>query len=142
MVITSTVELLKKETNEFFMRHWDENIIGSKPPLWHEISVPFDGSVPNYDKAGCYALVDGDSVIYIGIGVSEGFGPYMEHGISRRLLNHVIKGKEHHTAREKWLNISRILTIGFNKQYKYMALSLEDYLIWKLKPIGNQKQKR
>lgn len=140
----STVVRLKQETEDFFARHWNESVLEAPAPNWREIPSSFSGSVPYYDKGGCYALAEGDIIVYVGIGASKGYDPYIEHGISRRLLFHVIKpiGNDHYVPKDRWKNITTILTIGFEKQLKYVAPALEDYLIWKLSPRENRSKKR
>ena len=54
-------------TDEFFKLHWNEEIIGSQPPHW---SAPwkFENTQPKGDRQGCYVLLKGDEVLYIGVG--------------------------------------------------------------------------
>jgi hypothetical protein len=130
-----------QKTDEFFRLHWLTSEIKAPPPAW-EIWEPFlFGSVPNYDLGGCYALFESDSLIYLGLGASRGGGIYKEHGISRRLMSHVIKADRSRTKgamlRDKWENITAIYTIGFPSNFSYMAASLEGFLIRQLKPNGN-----
>ena len=77
-------------TEEFFKRHWwcpDE----TTSPIW-KYNYTWDGAVPYHDLGGVYALInEHQEIVYIGLGSSRGGRKYKEHGISRRLLKHVIK---------------------------------------------------
>ena len=57
----ATVENLLVSTQHFFNRHWNRQSIGHEPPQW---SAPFpikeDSPIPNHDKQGVYAFVNGD----------------------------------------------------------------------------------
>ena len=137
---------LQKYTKEFFERHWfiNSNI---EPPTW-KIGWPWHGSVPYHDKGGVYALFSEEGeVLYIGLGTSSGGGPYDEHGISRRLIAHVIqtnkeKGRGHYVPQEKWKDVKDIGAVGFPGEYSYLAAALEDFLIRKLTPSRNSVKKR
>lgn len=55
---------LTKATEYFFSRHWNQEVIGKAPPQWlrwQEIR----GSAPNYDLGGCYAVFEGESLVYV-----------------------------------------------------------------------------
>lgn len=39
---------------------------------------------PNYLKAGIYAFVKDEEIIYVGVGASKGGGIYPDRGLSRR----------------------------------------------------------
>ena len=135
---------LKRETDTFFHRHWVTAEIGAAPPKWESSPSRFTGSIPNYNKGGCYALIEGGTVVYIGVGTRLGAGRYTEHGISLRLLSHVIHpvGEGRHEPRERWSSVTEILTIGFDPGQTYLAPSLEDYLIGKLSPCSNSNKRR
>lgn len=99
--------------------------------------------MPYHNKGGVYALFDANgNIVYVGLGASRGGGIYMEHGISRRLLAHVIasdrsRGAGYYVPRKAWSEVADIGAIGFPKEYAYLAPALEDYLIGKLNPPRN-----
>jgi hypothetical protein len=124
---------LEAASDRFFQRHWNAETIGSEPPTW--IGWPeFKGSVPNYQLAGCYALFEGPTIRYVGVGASKGGGLYPEHGISRRLMSHVLRsdrerGREWSRPRPGWESINTIYTIGFPVPVAHLSLALESFLI-------------
>ncbi|GMG88766.1 hypothetical protein [Biformimicrobium ophioploci] len=139
-------EELIKYTAEFFERHWPRDLELS-PPVW-DIGWSWSGSVPHHDKGGVYALfsANGD-VLYVGLGISSGGGPYDQHGISRRLIAHVIatdksKGRGHYVPQDKWQDVKDLGAVGFPAEYSYLAAALEDFLIRKLAPSRNAVKKR
>ena len=136
---------LIKTSELFFLRHWDKKN-QSNTPVWKN-NWEWKGSVPYHNKGGVYALLnDSEEVIYIGLGVSKGGGKYKEHGISRRLLSHVIKKdpakKGTFIPKKKWSNVKDIAAIGFDYEESYLAASLEAFLIRELKPEMNLVNKK
>lgn len=132
-------------TNDFFSRHWDKSSdIG--PYAWLN-NWTWNTSVPHHDKSGVYALLDeSGEVVYIGLGASRGGGIYKEHGISRRLLAHVIttdkeRGRGTYKPRDNWKEVVDIAAIGFPSIYSYLAPALEDYLIGLFNPVRNSIKK-
>src|SRR5690606_1694229 len=81
---------LMAATGSFFDLHWNTTAIGV-PPVWEPWATFLEGSVPNYQYGGCYALFVESELVYIGVGVSRGGGLYPQHGISRRLMAHVLR---------------------------------------------------
>ncbi|MDD5360301.1 MAG: hypothetical protein PHI79_05920 [Sulfurovaceae bacterium] len=138
----NTIKNVISETESFFEKHWCKNV---EIPQWIG-DWKWEGSVPNHDKVGVYALInENGEVVYIGVGASRGGGQYKNHGLSYRLLNHVIttdKGKRRgcYIAKERWKDVKEIYTIGFPVD-SYMSLALEDYLIAKLQPTRNINKK-
>lgn len=131
---------LVEATNQFFDRHWVDELAGSRP-TWMQWQPFLFGSVPNHQYAGCYAVFFGSELRYIGLGASRGGGIYVEHGISRRLRDHVTKsdrsrGKEWDKLREKFFGATSIYTLGLPTA-PYLAASLETYLIRSLFPPMN-----
>jgi hypothetical protein len=133
-------------TNSFFEMHWYSKNEHSSPE-W-KFGYSWSGSVPYHDKGGVYALLGAnDEVIYIGLGASRGGGIYKEHGLSRRLLNHVLdvnkeKGSGHYLPKKKWSTIKDIGAIGFPEELTYLAAALEDYLIGLLNPPENVTKRK
>jgi hypothetical protein len=139
------IKELIKATELFFSKHWDPSS-KSNIPLWKS-KWDWASSVPYHNKGGVYALLDDSGeILYIGIGASIGGGKYKEHGISRRLLSHVIKKdpskKGAYIPRIKWSNIKDIAAIGFDYDDSYLAASLEAFLIRELKPTMNSVSKK
>lgn len=140
------LEDLKRFTNEFFRRHWSDSL--TQPiPTWNN-DWKWKGSVPYHDKGGVYALFDAShTIVYIGLGASVGGGLYKAHGISRRLLAHVIttdrtKGRGFYIPQKQWSEVAAIGALGFPTEYAYLAPALEDYLIGVLNPTRNNTKKR
>ena len=132
---------LNKTTDEFLNRHWPASGDFGERPTWISWESPFlRGGIPNNELGGCYALFIGEDLIYIGKGVTKATG-----GISRRLTGYVlrIKGHEGKTAlrklMERWGNITNVCTIGFSEGMKYLALSLESFLIREFAPRDNRR---
>jgi hypothetical protein len=137
---------LEALTADFFHKHWDKT--KAQAPTWKN-GWDWNSSVPNHSKSGVYALFDSKStVIYIGVGISTG-RKYSEHGISRRLLAHVIKRNSDKTGNQfvvksKWETenekVVDIGSVGFEREDDYLALALEAFLIKKLAPDKNRRK--
>lgn len=146
MSTTVTLESIENATDKFFSMHWDKSS-EAQPYKW-KYDWAWEGSVPYHDKPGVYALIDASgSVIYIGLGASKGGGLYKEHGISRRLLSHVIctdqdKGRGYYKPKDNWKEVVSIAAIGFPVQFSYLAPALEDYLIGEFNPHRNTVKKK
>lgn len=141
----ATINDLIQHSNVFFEKHWDSS--SSLQPLEWKCDWQWAGSVPYHDMAGIYALFDsaGD-LVYVGLGASRGGGLYNEHGISRRLLAHVIapdrsRGRGFYKPKDNWVEVADIGAVGFPAKYSYLAPALEDYLIGKLNPTRNSMKK-
>lgn len=133
-------ERLLARTGDFFERHWNVEALGA-PPAWQAWETFLDGSVPNHQYGGCYAIFAGHELIYVGLGASRGGGRYPEHGISRRLMAHVLRSdrrKSPYGSRliEAWAEATAIWTIGF-ASCGYLAPALESFLIRELAPRRN-----
>lgn len=139
----NNINNLIESTHDFFQRHWN---LDKRPPKWKN-KWDWSSSVPYHNKGGVYALFDGNGyLVYIGLGASIGSGRYKEHGVSRRLLSHVIKKAPNKTGsyipRKKWGSVCDIGAIGFDYDESYLAASLEIYLIRQLKPPMNSVSKK
>ena len=140
--IRVTFNDLVQFTSQFFERHWDKTK-HVEEPVWKN-NWGWQGSVPYHNKGGVYALLDKEgAVIYVGVGVSRGNQLYKEHGISRRLLSHVIatdksKGRGYYIPKKKWAEVTDIAAIGFPKEFCYLAPALEHFLIERLSPVRNR----
>ena len=140
--VVLVMKVVRKETAAFFNRHWG----GVKPPVWSENPYTFQGEIPNGTSRGCYALLEGRKVVYIGLGVKRGKGRYEGHGIDARLKKGYLRavkrkkssGKDQpRVPVKKWASITAIYTIGFPEKYSYLANSLEAYLLLQLSPERN-----
>lgn len=145
MILMNSLERLKEITLEFFDNHWGSSDV---KPEWDD-SWDWCGAVPNYKLGGLYALFSGDNLIYIGLGNSRGGGSYKEHGISRRLLSHVLKisPDDHphsYMPQERWekAKINKLVTIGFPANLNYLAPALEDFLIGEINPPENSIKRK
>jgi hypothetical protein len=135
-----TFKNLKLETLEFFRLHWPAD--KEFPKDWADpIAFPLRPPLENNQHQGCYVLLSGDVIRYIGVGLSRGSERYKNHGIGNR-ITHVIQidkaasqllGSRVYKTRERWNGITHISTIAF-PEMSYMAAALEIFLISKLNP--------
>jgi hypothetical protein len=137
---------LESETARFSSLHWNTQHISHPIPKWGEPWHFTEGGIPDGDKGGCYALFnEKDEVIYIGVGASSGGGIYPDHGISRRLVGHVVQlipDKEpKYAPKEKWVEVKYLRTIPFEETENYLAYGLEALLIKSVKPERNRVHK-
>ncbi len=135
---------LETVTNQFFELHWPKDLVW---PKWN-FDWKWIGAIPNYELAGVYALFADERLSYLGLGASRGGGIYVDRGVSRRLLAHVMRRAPDgadvgYVLRDRWQcsGVNLIATIGFPSNLSYLACALEDYLIGKLCPPEN-KMKR
>lgn len=140
-----TVFDLRQRTRIFLTRHWDPERLGAPHPSW---SKPwrFQGGIPNHKLPGCYALLKGDEVVYIGTGAGKGKLRYQGSGLGSRLQRYCSRdftvkatdpaGRQYKpTARAP--GITALATIGFHPRYWYLAPALEAFLIDRLHPKRN-----
>jgi hypothetical protein len=142
----SNVQNMMKETSSFFNMHWNKDAIKSDPPKWEKWKKENDifiNSIPYLENGGCYALLKGEEIIYIGSGVSRGYERYINRGISNRLISHVVKSHNRvgWVPRDNWSHITDIYTIGFGEEIASIALALERHLIRALLPMENRSHK-
>ena len=138
-----TEQQLKQATKDFFGRYWNKQ--NGDPPEWGEHWY-FDGTIPNHDKRGCYALYAGEEIIYIGCGLGKSFGIYEGSGLGARLNEYWEVNKDKHNVKKykpktDWNELTSIQTIGFDKEYYHLAAALEVFLIERLKPEKNVMHK-
>jgi hypothetical protein len=138
-----TIENLINETKEFFNHYW--NIPNEMPPVWSE-PWDFNGTIPNHDKRGCYALFKDQEIIYIGVGIRKGDGIYQGCGLGYRLkkyweINKAMDGNKKYQHRANCDYLTSLRTIGFDENHYALAAALEIYLINKLKPVKNFNHK-
>jgi hypothetical protein len=94
---------LNKTTDKFFILQWPSSGTFGKRPTWERWATFPLGSAPYYTLGGCYALFEGENLIYIGKGASKGRGKTPYHGIARRLQSHVLRAGNHgYTLIEEW----------------------------------------
>ena len=136
-----TIKDLKDKTNKFFELHWPNH---NNYPKWSDV-WKFLGPIPYNENQGCYALLKNNEIVYIGVGLSKGYGIYTGAGLGNRLhkywrkkRNNLLSEKaEYEPSKEYENKIDGIITIGFPK-YNYLAAALELYLISELKPPMNK----
>lgn len=140
-----TLQQLQENTDAFFERHWPDG------RAWQGFSrrwEPWDmvGTMPNHDRQGCYALLSGEDVLYVGVGASLGGGSYEGHGLGKRSVNYCRVAKPGFSAadrpyapKDKWaeLGMTGMATLGFPSEYAYLAYGLEAFLIDVRKPPHN-----
>jgi LytS/YehU family sensor histidine kinase len=145
-------EHLENLTLEFFQLHLAA--CGTSFPTWNR-EWSWQGSVPFHNKPGVYALLDvTGNVLYIGVAIAKSKDEnYADHGISTRLLSHVISADKeknkvtlgnvkHYRLKQKWQGsgVAHIASIGFSREYDYLALALEHFLIKALQPSENRRK--
>lgn len=136
------VQDLEAATSAFFSLHWNTTVSGV-PPAWEPWTTFLEGSVPNYQYGGCYALFSESELVYVGVGASRGGGLYPQHGISRRLMAHVLRsdranGPNRSKLLDSWADTTALWTIGF-RSCDYLAPALESFLIRSLAPPRNAR---
>ena len=103
----------------------------------------FKGKVPNGKSKGCYAILEGEEVVYIGLGAKRGSGIYRGHGLNGRLKRYSrwdrisLSEKRVRVPVKQWSNVMSIHTIGFPEEYSYLAHALEIFLLRRLSPRKN-----
>ncbi len=124
-----TINDLEKSTEEFFKLYQFDSF---SHPSWSKVNQLLDGnwvnSIYQQDAPGCYALLRGDEVVYIGVGI-RGNEEYPYHGIGLRIKDHKSKGK----LKDK----TGYLTLAFHVKHRHIALALEAFLIEKCSPSDN-----
>ena len=135
----ATEQDLKQATKEFFDRYWNPQ--NGDPPEWGEYWY-FDGTIPNHDKRGCYALYAGDEIIYIGVGKGKSSGIYIGSGLGARLNSYWEINKDEFSGNQykptaDWNKVTSIQTIGFEEEYYHLAAALEVFLIERMRPERN-----
>jgi len=134
-----TENQVKKATNDFISLYWKKEL--GETPNWSN-HWRFNGSIPNGDKKGCYALFHNNEVKYVGVGISDGYGRYKGCGLSMSLNRYWLKNpnkaeQKMYIPNKKYPYITSIITIGFNEIAYPLAAALEVYLISRLNPEKN-----
>jgi hypothetical protein len=137
----SNYDELNKQSTEFFMKHWPVDL-GEKP-TWKRWEPFLSCPIVNYNYGGCYALFEGEHLVYVGVGISKGGSANPKPGISQRLSSHVYrkdneKDGNWHKLIDQWNALTCIYTIGFPTEFEYLAPALECFLIRKLNPKKNK----
>lgn len=134
-------ENLEEETRIFFDLHG-----GKMETLTWNFSWDGRGAIPNHEFDGVYALLRGETLLYIGVGAGHGHDTQKKHGLRKRLLAHVLEitasdADVSYTLEQRWRNagVDKIATLGFPPEISYLACALEHYLIAKLDPPENHK---
>ncbi|MGO3742409.1 hypothetical protein [Kerstersia sp.] len=142
----ASIHTLQDLTNRFFQRHWPTDAAAAAPrwTMWEPfLSAP----CPNYNRNGCYALLGGKQILYIGAGMAAGRpgDRYENHGISTRLKHVFLADRNRpnwHKLKDLWRDrgVDGAYTLGFD-ECQYLALALEHYLITHLRPALNKNYK-
>lgn len=85
----TTFAELEQCSTAFFDSHWCK--VQSEPPKWNVWTPFLKTPVVYYDKGSCYALFQGELLIYIGVGISKGRSANPNPAIARRLTAHVLR---------------------------------------------------
>jgi len=139
----ATINELLQATEEFFNFYWNPS--HGSPPKWSE-QWDFNSSIPNHDKRGCYALVKGKEIIYIGVGIGKSSGNYYGSGLGDRLkrywkLNKDSKKDKKYQPTKNWTEVTSLMTLGFKEEHYHLAAALEIFLINKITPPRNSQHK-
>jgi hypothetical protein len=119
---------LKQRTEEFFVKFCKDDLFENLPK-W-SAKWKFIGSVPYYDKKGCYAHLIDEEVVYVGLGISDSNNG---NGIGSRVSNYWTSTNEFINGEKKYnssvTDITSIITLPFENDTFYLAAALEIYLI-------------
>jgi hypothetical protein len=137
---TVTMDAVRRSTEAFFNMHW---ACACERPKWGEIWT-FTGVYEDLRKPGCYAVLSGDAVLYLGVGASVHDGSDRDGGLGRRMKRFWRQSPGKKTGQyepvQKWdgHHITGLCTIGFHHRHAYLANALELYLLAKHCPPCNQ----
>ena len=142
------LELLKKETQNFFKNYWNQSAIGI-PPEWEEWNL--EGEPKQAASGGCYAIFHNSKLLYIGVAVTEGKHSQSKgrkYGLLNRLKRHVLRRDPSNSERyipkadkSQWKDVTSIWLIGFPDSDRCLAAALEVYLIQKIDTDVNAESK-
>jgi hypothetical protein len=139
--VTDQLEELRTYTRQFFSNHWRADELGPAPQWANLFPLAISGPYPNSRAQGCYALFADSELWYVGVGSSRGSGRYKGEGIGARIRHFVsvdwtsqYAGERIYRAKDKWLGVTHLSTIGFPVGTGYLAVSLEQFLLSKLDP--------
>lgn len=144
-----TISDLQRETLVFLERHWpDCDMTQLSWKKWDNLV----GTIPGGELQGVYALATGDAIQYIGVGSGRNPGRYEGAGLGARLKNRYIRlADDQHSTHpnnrryviiQLWPSVilDSVYTFPFPRNYGYLALSLEAYLIGALQPPFNRNR--
>ena len=131
-----SINRLKEASNAFFKDFCKIELVNN-PPEWSE-KWEFKGELTNNSNKGCYAHLNGNEVVYIGLAISDSNNG---SGIGSRVSNYwkydkMIDGVRNYTPLVE--NVDSIITLPFENDDYYLAAALEIYLIQKLHPPKNK----
>jgi len=131
---------LKLLTAEFFRRHWLRGKGELPTPEWSE-AWRLLGSVPGFDQQGIYAFLEGETVTYIGSGISNGSGRYKGHGIGIRTKRYmkVVREGEYRLVDARFLD-AHLITLVFPSDFVYLAVALECFLFGQMATAHNKNR--
>jgi hypothetical protein len=136
-----SIDQLRIKTNEFSAT-WLKPDVNMRDWSW-----PWDLSteIPNQSMRGCYAILSGEEVIYIGVGLGKSTEQYEGAGLGDRLKrywqlnpNRNEPGQRQYQFREDWKEATSLVTLAFEPDHFFLAAALEIYLIRELKPRRNR----
>lgn len=124
---------LVRATNKFFDLHWPD---GEQRPAWSDSLYTGTGHVPFGHLPGCYAIVRGGSIRYIGSGVARCNDRYPNYGLAARTHNYLRRdfhaSKKHPEKTPIWTlrdpHDEGLYCVGFPASRSYLVVSLEFYL--------------
>ncbi len=141
----ATKKDLERETENFFSMHWNtEKVDCEFPVAWSE-KYSMKGEMKNHNSPGCYALMKGKNVVYIGSAVSRGAGQYINHGLGKRIGGYTRVKDWGASTKERtykfvdgWEGkVDSIITLCFPADFAYLVPALEAFLIKKIEGLIN-----
>ena len=130
-----SIDDLEKATNDFFTKFCREDF---KKPKWSR-KWCFNGELPYNQYKGCYAHLNGNEVVYIGLAISNSFDG---SGIGSRISKYWKKSQNYSAINQVYeptiKDVDAIITLPFEINNFYLAAALEIYLIQTLKPTKNR----
>jgi excinuclease UvrABC nuclease subunit len=113
-----------------------DRIVYNISDAW-DIETEFNTEWPNNTLAGVYFFLDSDfNLLYVGksCDLAKRFWQYFKYSEK--------KSPRGVSKNQKSAGTRYIITIGLKKEFGWLAPSLEEFLILKLKPIRNQQVNR
>ncbi len=128
-------KMLDNVLNEFIELHWNKDDSSLVIPIW----THYDGQeeVPFKNAAGCYVMVSGSELAYVGSCLGQG-------GISKRIRDYLKPSTLNNRKYEfKWYD--SVYLIAFDPKISYLAAAFEFFLINRLSndaPLRNKRKMR
>ena len=128
-----TLRILKASLKKFLDLHWHSSFTHERP-VWSKCWTGI-GELPNRQLPGCYALLSGQGIEYIGSGIRRGKNGYTDNGLGGRAAATYSRwdkqatlgdGTRIYRFMDGWKGV---YTVGFPPELGYLALAFEHFLI-------------